>query len=53
MYAFELLARLRILTLCGQGNDGDLQWIGNSNEWGLLSIEEESIIREMEVINLF
>lgn len=53
MYAYELLARLRLLTLCGQGDDGELEWIGNSNEWGLLSIEEESIIRDEEVINLF
>lgn len=48
MKAFELLARLRRLTLWGQDEDGELEWCGKSSQWNL-SIEEESILQDWEL----
>jgi len=46
MLAYELLAKLNLLTLSGQNEDGELEWIGKSSDWNSLAIEEESILRE-------
>ena len=52
MLAFELLAKLRLLTLCGQEFYGELEWMGNSRQWNQLAIEEEEILRAWEVKNV-
>lgn len=31
--ARELLIKLTYLTLAGQNNDGELEWIGNDKQW--------------------
>ena len=31
--AYELLAYLRHLTLSGTSDDGDLEWIGTTDQW--------------------
>lgn len=46
MQAYELLAKLNILTLTGQNEDRELEWLGTSKDWNNLEIEEESILRE-------
>lgn len=33
MYAAELLAKLRHLTLVGQDEDGELEWAGTERAW--------------------
>lgn len=33
MYAYQLLARCKYLTLCGQDEDGDLEWVGTLAHW--------------------
>lgn len=48
MLAYQLLAKLRRLTLWGQDEDGELEWCGTSSQWNL-SIEEESILRDWEL----
>ena len=32
--AHDLLAMLRNLTLVGQNDEGQLEWMGNAEEWG-------------------
>jgi hypothetical protein len=49
MIAYELLAKLQLLTLCGQNEDGELEWIGRTQNWDALAIEEENILREYEL----
>lgn len=48
MPAYQLLVKLRRLTLWGQDEDGELEWCGTSSQWNL-SIEEESILRDWEL----
>jgi len=48
MKAYELLAKLRRLTLCGQNEEGELEWVGTSSQWDLAT-EEEAILREYEM----
>ena len=43
---YELLAKLRTMTLCGQNEGGELEWIGNDNDWRGLGVEEEAILRD-------
>ena len=38
MKAYELLAHLKHLTLCGKTQDG-LEWIGTPEQWDLVSDE--------------
>jgi hypothetical protein len=33
MIAYELLARCRHLTLAGQDEDGELEWMGTQEHW--------------------
>lgn len=33
MMAYELLPRLVHLTLSGQNEDGELEWIGTNDQW--------------------
>jgi hypothetical protein len=47
MEAYKLLAKLRLLTLAGC-EDGELLWIGPSNKWNELAVEEESILRDWD-----
>lgn len=39
MIAYELLADLRHLTLVGQDEDGDLEWVGTDKQWNRVLIE--------------
>lgn len=47
MYAYELLAKLRLLTLTEE--DGKIAWIGTDQKWKELRMEEESILRDWEI----
>ena len=47
--AYELLAKLRILALVGQNFDGELEWIGTTEQWNKLPYEEESILRDKQL----
>lgn len=47
MYAYELLAKLRLLTLTVE--DGQIAWMGTNQKWKELGLEEESIIRDWEL----
>jgi len=40
MIAYELLARLRHLSLAGQDEYGDLEWMGTYRQWMEVSKEE-------------
>jgi hypothetical protein len=33
MMAYQLLARLTFLSLAGQNEDGELEWIGTYKQW--------------------
>lgn len=44
MKAYQLLARLNILTLCGYSN-GEYEWIGTDSQWRMIDSEEAGIIR--------
>lgn len=48
MYAWQLLARLRLLTLAGC-EQGELLWIGTTDAWNKIAIEEESILRDWDI----
>lgn len=39
MIAYELLARLRLLVLCGQDEDGELEWLGTQQKWNQVESE--------------
>jgi hypothetical protein len=47
--AYQLLAKLRQLTLVGQNADGELEWIGTTSQWNNLPFEEESILRDYQL----
>lgn len=47
--AFELLSKLRLLTLVGQNSDKELEWIGTDKAWKILDYEEESILRDWDL----
>jgi hypothetical protein len=49
MKAYELLARLNLLTLAGQDENGELEWIGNTKNWGGIELEQEAILRDYEL----
>lgn len=38
---YELLPKLRHLTLVGQNEEGELEWVGTAREWRLATLEEE------------
>lgn len=40
MYAYELLARCKHLTLGGQDEDGELEWIGTKEQFERVEAEE-------------
>lgn len=48
MKAYELLAKLRYLTLAGY-EDGNLIWIGTTEQWNDVRFEEESILRDWDL----
>lgn len=48
MKAYQLLAKLRLLTLAGT-KDGQLEWIGTDTQWSQVPLEEESILRDWEL----
>ena len=48
MYAYQLLAKLRLLTLAGY-EDGEFIWLGKDTAWRQLAIEEEDILRANEL----
>ena len=41
MFAYQLLAHLQHLQLCGQEPDGELQWLGNSEQWQAKGLQVE------------
>lgn len=43
MYAYELLPRLRHLTLVGQDEDGALEFLGTFKQWQTVAKEEEKL----------
>lgn len=49
MMAYELLARCRHLTLCGVDEYGELEWLGTLEHWNSLPFEEERILSNWEV----
>lgn len=51
MIAYELLAKLRILTLSGQDEYGELEWIGTRSQWNALEMMEENIVANYAVNN--
>jgi len=53
MPAYQLLARLKLLSLCGQNEDGELEWIGTSWEWNNVIYLEDDILSAWEVKNAF
>lgn len=53
MYAFELLARLQLLTLCGQDEDGELEFVGTARQWFALTQTEVNIINAWKVNKTF
>lgn len=44
MMAYELLARCRHLTLTGQDDDGELEWVGTKEKWEAVNKEEVEAI---------
>lgn len=53
MPAYQLLAKLRLLTLCGQDDEGELEWWGKNSAWDGLIHAEEDIIRTWQLTNNF
>lgn len=47
MRAYELLAKLRYLTLVGY-EDGEYVWVGTNKKWEMAEWEEECILRDWE-----
>lgn len=47
MYAYELLAKLRLLTLTEE--DGEIAWIATDQKLKELRMEEESILRDWDI----
>lgn len=43
-----LLAKLRTLTLAGQNEEGELEWIGTDRQWRESEIEEMAIVMDKE-----
>lgn len=41
MQAYQLLARCTHLTLWGQDEDGDLEWVGTNDHWLAVNRMEE------------
>lgn len=39
MIAYELLAHLKHLTLWGQDEDGEFEWVGTDKQWKLMREE--------------
>lgn len=50
--AYELLAKLRCLTLVGQNSSGELEWIGTDEKWKDVIFEEECILRDFQLANI-
>lgn len=46
MLAYELLARLRLLTLSGINDEGDLEWLGTYQQWCQVEKEEQKILEQ-------
>lgn len=43
MYAYELAPRLKYLTLVGQDDEGNLEFLGNEAQWRLVRAMELEI----------
>lgn len=43
MYAYELLPRLKYLTLVGQDEDGELEFWGNWGQWQIVQKMEMNL----------
>jgi hypothetical protein len=43
-FAYELLPKLRHLTLSGVNEEGELEWIGTFQEWQEVNYEEMKMI---------
>jgi hypothetical protein len=53
MLAYELLAKLRCLTLVGQNHFKELEWIGTDKQWKALQFEEECILMDWKLSRNF
>lgn len=49
MKAYELLAKLRHLTLWGQDVCGELEWVGTYQDWVLVEEEKKNILAFDEI----
>ena len=49
MKAYELLAKLRHLTLLGKNECGQLEWLGSYRDWVLTGEEEKNILAFDEI----
>jgi hypothetical protein len=48
MIAYQLLARLNHLVLCGQDEYGELEWMGTGRQWDRVEeIDEEDDVQEI------
>ena len=45
---YELVPRLRHLTLTGQDDDGDLEFVGNQKQWTQVKTDEMRAIWNVE-----
>lgn len=43
MYAYELLAKLKHLSLVGQDEEGNLEWVGSKYDWINAQREENKL----------
>lgn len=53
MKAYELLGKLRCLTLAGQNEDGELEWIGTMEQWNKVDGEMADILAKWDRIKCF
>ena len=51
MQAYQLLAKLRVLSLAGFEN-GQFIWVGTDKQWDDVKYEEESILRDAELAKI-
>lgn len=51
MLNYELRAKLNNLTLAGQNEDGELEWIGTNEQWSTVESylrERDSVVEDIE-----
>jgi hypothetical protein len=51
MNNYELRIRLEYLTLCGQNDKGELEWIGTNEQWTTVHsylLERERVLKDLQ-----